>query len=728
MSRILRPASPAVAPALAAVLVALFASPAAAAPDDAESAIPIAKSKVDAVTIYRGQALVSRTVTLPSGRGEVQVAVDGLPHRVVGSSLSAQASAKSGVTIRSIRYHSKAVAKAPNKEVAALDDAIKKLRREQYANNQHLWLVDNKFKLLERQMGFVAPTAKQEMARGVLDPKKLAAITDANLKARADLIDEKVRRRERRDAINQEIRLLQRKRNKLHRGRHQSRRQAVIYVHKRRAGAAKVRLDYLVRGANWTPTYNVRRSGDGANVRLEYLAEVNQMSGEDWKDVKLTLSTATPQMSAQSPVLGPLWIGLTGTVAKKKRYTGGYSTGGYAASHARIRRSQQRLQSDANRSRAGWLMNKLAAEGQNLELNADADIVRAGRKAVRAAEEALAVSYELPGRMALASRSDRQLVQVAALKLKDRTFYEAVPLFSTYVTRYARIVNDSPLPLLAGTYRAYADGEFVGRGRLPVVARAQDFTVGFGADRPVASNQTAEGRAKNRRIDVIIMRSQHQGLAERMAWVLSNSERPVPIINAGSGKDQHPTQSLLDIYTLQRSFEDRGGIDGKRIVFVGDLLRGRTVRSLATLLTNYDTVSQCFVAPEPLQLAEDVQDILRSKGAEFELSEDFRSMIAGADAIYMTRVQDEWDQHKGDSARIDISRYSFTAEHLDLLKPDGVIMHPLPRRTEISTDVDRDPRAVYWRQMRNGMWVRCALLATIFRRDDRIREYHKNEL
>jgi aspartate carbamoyltransferase catalytic subunit len=228
--------------------------------------------------------------------------------------------------------------------------------------------------------------------------------------------------------------------------------------------------------------------------------------------------------------------------------------------------------------------------------------------------------------------------------------------------------------------------------------------------------------------DAIIMRSQHQGLAERMAWVLSNSERPVPIINAGSGKDQHPTQSLLDIYTLQRSFEDRGGIDGKRIVFVGDLLRGRTVRSLATLLTNYDNVTQCFVAPEPLQLGEDVQDMLRSRGGTFELSEDFRSMISGADAIYMTRVQDEWDREKGDSARIDISRYSFTAEHLDLLKPDGVIMHPLPRRKEISTDVDRDPRAVYWRQMRNGMWVRCALLATIFRRDDRIREYHKNEL
>jgi aspartate carbamoyltransferase catalytic subunit len=78
--------------------------------------------------------------------------------------------------------------------------------------------------------------------------------------------------------------------------------------------------------------------------------------------------------------------------------------------------------------------------------------------------------------------------------------------------------------------------------------------------------------------DLIIMRSEIGGLAERVAWLLSNSERPVPVINAGSGKDQHPTQALLDIYTLQRSFETRGGIDGKRIVFAGDLKRGRTVR------------------------------------------------------------------------------------------------------------------------------------------------------
>jgi len=223
--------------------------------------------------------------------------------------------------------------------------------------------------------------------------------------------------------------------------------------------------------------------------------------------------------------------------------------------------------------------------------------------------------------------------------------------------------------------------------------------------------------------DVIIMRSAVGGLAEKMAWVLSNTERPVPIVSAGSGQDQHPTQALLDIYTLQRSFETRGGIDHKKVVFVGDLARGRTVRSLAFLLTRYQGVKQYFIAPPPLQIKQDILDLLRAACIEFEVGSDFEKVIPAADAIYMTRIQDEWDEKTVDSGKIDISRYSFTAAHLRILKPNAVIMHPLPRRQEIAIAVDRDPRAVYWRQVRNGMWIRVALLASIFGCFDAIREF-----
>jgi aspartate carbamoyltransferase catalytic subunit len=220
--------------------------------------------------------------------------------------------------------------------------------------------------------------------------------------------------------------------------------------------------------------------------------------------------------------------------------------------------------------------------------------------------------------------------------------------------------------------------------------------------------------------DLIIMRSHRGGLAEKMAWSLAHSERPVPIINAGSGADQHPTQALLDIYTLQRSFEKRGGIPGKTIVFVGDLLRGRTVRSLSCLLAQYPGVKQIFVAPDSLQISSDIQDMLRADGHEFVLTDDMSSVLPEADAVYMTRIQDEWDK-EGES--YDLTNFHFTGSHLKLLKPDGIIMHPLPRRKEISTDVDQDPRAKYWRQMRNGMWIRAALIAVTFGCRDDILNY-----
>jgi len=228
--------------------------------------------------------------------------------------------------------------------------------------------------------------------------------------------------------------------------------------------------------------------------------------------------------------------------------------------------------------------------------------------------------------------------------------------------------------------------------------------------------------------DIIIMRTPQQGFAEKMAWLLSNTERPIPIINAGSGRDQHPTQALLDIYTLQRSFERLGGIDGKTVVFVGDLARGRTVRSLAYLLTNYDHVRQVFVAPPQLQIGRDILEQLNEAGVSYELSDDFESAIRKADAIYMTRIQDEWDTEPGESSRIDVERFAFRKHHLQVIKPHAVIMHPLPRRQEIEPAVDNDPRAVYWRQVRNGMWIRVALMATIFNVADVIRRHYELNL
>lgn len=215
-------------------------------------------------------------------------------------------------------------------------------------------------------------------------------------------------------------------------------------------------------------------------------------------------------------------------------------------------------------------------------------------------------------------------------------------------------------------------------------------------------------------VDLIIMRSPHAGLADRIADLLDHTPRRVPIINGGSGKDEHPTQALLDIYTLRRSFsKNNGDLDGKKIAMVGDVKRGRTVRSLARSMKHFENVDIFFVSPKSLEIENDLREDLKKSGVKFHETDRFEDVIPQVDAVYMTRIQDEHDKG-GESKAIDYSAFYFKHEHLKLLKPNAIIMHPLPRRLEIDVRVDLDPRAKYWRQERNGMWTRVALIAKIF--------------
>jgi aspartate carbamoyltransferase catalytic subunit len=214
-------------------------------------------------------------------------------------------------------------------------------------------------------------------------------------------------------------------------------------------------------------------------------------------------------------------------------------------------------------------------------------------------------------------------------------------------------------------------------------------------------------------VDLIVMRTWGEGLAQTSADLMDRIQRPVPIINAGSGRDQHPTQALLDIYTLERSFEHMGGIDGKTIALMGDLKRGRTVRSLAYLMKNYRDVTLIFVAPKPFQMGETIKQHVVDNGNRFVETESLHEVLPELNALYMTRLQKEYDTEQ-ESASFDHAQFHFGPKELTLLKDDASILHPLPRGPELDPAVDADPRAVYWRQERNGMWMRVALLIKIF--------------
>jgi aspartate carbamoyltransferase catalytic subunit len=201
--------------------------------------------------------------------------------------------------------------------------------------------------------------------------------------------------------------------------------------------------------------------------------------------------------------------------------------------------------------------------------------------------------------------------------------------------------------------------------------------------------------------DVIAIRHPMAGAAETAASVAS-----VPIINAGDGPHEHPTQALLDLYTIHAEL---GRLDNLTVALVGDLRYGRAPRSLAMLLTRMSGTRILLVAPPGIEMSADVLEYLADHGVVAEQMHDLNAALPESDVVYMTRVQKERFPAEDEYRRASGS-YRFGLEQLALLKKDAIVMHPLPRVDEISPEVDADPRAAYFRQARNGVYVRMALL------------------
>ncbi|NCN99633.1 aspartate carbamoyltransferase [Candidatus Falkowbacteria bacterium] len=183
----------------------------------------------------------------------------------------------------------------------------------------------------------------------------------------------------------------------------------------------------------------------------------------------------------------------------------------------------------------------------------------------------------------------------------------------------------------------------------------------------------------------------------------------VPIINAGDGNNQHPTQALLDLYTIQKKFERCNNL---KIGMVGDLHNGRTVKSLAYLLGKFKKISLYFVSPLSLRIGDDIKIYLDKHGATWSEHEDLRDIADQLDVLYMTRIQRERGSMLT-SAELEPGKFSINKPVLRLLPKEAIIMHPLPRLEEIPNYVDGDKRACYFQQAENGLYVRMALLTII---------------
>ncbi len=426
-----------------------------------------AKSTIDSVTLYRNQALVTRVVRGDVPAGITQLLVGDLPERIAPASLFAEAA--EGTQVRAVRYRIRAVRDEPREEVRELDRQIDELGDEVKRIKAGRRLLDQRSGYLAKLEQFTAPTAQVELTKGVLDAQTLKTITLLIFEQRGDVAAKKLELELKERELNRQVELLQRQCSKHAAGRLRTVQEAVVFVNRPEAGRAELRLSYLVAKAGWEPAYNLR-----ASVNVEYNATVHQMSGEDWSEVKLRLSTASMALVAWGPELAPFWV----TLSQAPR---GESGGGYgkrsgwgedlpkqAEDFQRQLRQSQELASNVMRLpeqvAANLDINRFAGNLQLIEMQASEDEMRMICRAEAGALEGMSVTYSLPGRASLESRSDRQLVQSAALELKSSFYYVATPVLSGFVYREAEIANDGPIALLAGPATVYLDGQFVGRG------------------------------------------------------------------------------------------------------------------------------------------------------------------------------------------------------------------------------------------------------------------------
>jgi aspartate carbamoyltransferase catalytic subunit len=207
-------------------------------------------------------------------------------------------------------------------------------------------------------------------------------------------------------------------------------------------------------------------------------------------------------------------------------------------------------------------------------------------------------------------------------------------------------------------------------------------------------------------VDCIVVRQPQIGGAKVMADAVK-----IPVINGGDGAGQHPTQALLDLYTIQK---ERGSLEGLKVAMVGDLKYGRTVHSLTYALSPFSPEEYVFCAPEALQMPDHIVGDMKKKGINCRTTASIEEALK-ADVLYMTRIQKERFSDPAEYEKLKGS-YILTRAILQKGKKDVTIMHPLPRVDEITTDVDELPNAAYFRQAHNGVFVRMALLALVMGR------------
>jgi len=448
---------------------------------------------ISKVTVYRGQALVTRTINVELPSGTSELIVEGLPAKIVPESLFAQT--PGDLRVLSVRYRERAVEADTRKEVKELDAQISEVENQLFHTERKKQHLDHQWSMFIKLRDFTVAAMKTDLNRGLLTFEPINDLAKLIQQQGQEYIEQTLAFHDEVSELKTKLELLNRKRKKLDAGRSRTEREAILFVSNSKKIRAAIELSYLVDGANWLPQYNLRANPDKSQALVEYNAVVNQTSGEDWRGVSLSLSTAQPTMVAAPPALEPMSITLRHRVDSKKLVPKAERSqeqmsmvAGIAGFMDRSEDFKRLARSRREQAKKGAAAQKelgqIAMSNQMLEFVADRkDLVQMKQQAAEIARtEGVSVTYDLPGMLTLPSRTDQQLATIATISTDADFTLVASPLLTDYVYLQAELLNSSNTVLLPGRASMFRNGEFVGKSNLPIVTIGEKFTAGFGID------------------------------------------------------------------------------------------------------------------------------------------------------------------------------------------------------------------------------------------------------
>lgn len=445
---------------------------------------------IDSVTVYRGQALVTRVIEIPSA-GLREIIVQDLPQHVVPSSLYAESD--EGGEVRSVRYRVRPQSQDVREDVRVLDEKIRSTQDRLMRVAQQKQVNAEYKAFLGSLEQFASSSTSTDLHRGLLNADTLKTLALFLLEQRSRLAEDDLQLSLEHRTLSEESEVLQRERQVLTGTSARTAREAVVFLNVTALAGVKMRLRYLVDGATWSPSYTVRAGEARDGVTLEYYALIQQMSGEDWADVNMVLSTATPSLVAKAPEMTPLAVTLAsaevGALSRGQRE----ELQGKKKEVVRARNlaAQQQVAHEGHSKDDGprdavvefdMMLNKLANEEQLNDILSQGKVTRSRDKASSGSQDGPTVIYALASRTTLPSRSDQQQVQIASMQLPGEFYLLATPVLTNYVYEEANVRNVSKMVLLSGPASMYLDGQFVGHGEIPTVTTGEQFTVGLGID------------------------------------------------------------------------------------------------------------------------------------------------------------------------------------------------------------------------------------------------------